>query len=199
MSNRKFIKQCIKCGKNFRDTNGKSSLCKKCTPPAICKDCGISIKKGKTRCNHCARIFSHKNGIYKGKGWKKFEYNGQKYRSSWEVDFAKIITDGNINFEYERYDKTTKTWPDFYFPWIDRYVEIHPVKPELKVIPKNCVMVITKKQSDTIAKCIVFKKNKPAFEKTMSDMKSREIKKEYDNALDLCMYLKQALLEQEEK
>jgi len=65
------------------------------------------------------------------RGHKKFKYNGNSYRSSWEVDFAKRLDFMNIEFMYEhkifdlQYKNIQKFYiPDFYLPEYDMYVEI---------------------------------------------------------------------------
>lgn len=63
------------------------------------------------------------------------EYNGNKYRSSWEVYFAKFCEKFNLEYEYENYSikymidsKSHSYIPDFYLPQFDLYIEIHPYK-----------------------------------------------------------------------
>ena len=175
---------CKNCGVEFVDTNGRSRYCPKCKTEIVndvCIDCGKSIWPGYTRCNHCARIYSHETGVYKGKGHKRFEFNSIRYRSSWEVKFAKVLVQNRIRFEYERFDIKTHTYPDFYFHEIDLYVEIHPVHPEKKVIPSNCVLVSTLEDTLCLANILA--------DKTLN-LIGRE-------PIDLVMYLRQAILEQE--
>lgn len=199
ISLRSFESICIKCGKKFKDTNGLSKYCKDCGNSGFCIDCGVPIKKKSKRCNSCARKYSHKKGIYRANGNKKYEYCGVKYRSSWQLDFAKTLTSYNIPFEYEKYDEETKTRPDFYFKKRNLYLEIHPVKPHEKVIPSNCVLVTTKENANAFAKVISFKDNLKDYSESLCKMTKDEILKEYRQALDLCCYLKQRIMEEHEK
>ena len=177
---------CKECGEKFVDTNGSSRFCPACRKifiRTVCVDCAkpISPKLNRARCNSCARVHSHTVGVYKGKGRKRYAFNGTRYRSSWEVIFAKDLVERGIEFEYERYDVETNTHPDFYFQDKDFYVEIHPVFPELKKIPKNCVLVTTIKDSLFLSKLFG----------TRSWKRNKKI------SIDLVIYLRQAIAERD--
>lgn len=58
------------------------------------------------------------------------------------MEFARILGDIGIPFEYEKFHKETHTLPDFYIPEIDRYIEIHPdCWGEKKNLPENSVLI----------------------------------------------------------
>ena len=59
--------------------------------------------------------------------WHTCEYKGIEFRSSWEVEYAKLFDTLDINWEYEskRFIVGAFTYcPDFYLPDINAYVEV---------------------------------------------------------------------------
>lgn len=52
-----------------------------------------------------------------------------------------MCDEAGLFFEYERFDKPTRTRPDFYFPAFDRYIEIHPDCHGPKVMPENGILI----------------------------------------------------------
>jgi len=104
-----------------------------------------------------------------------------------------------IVFEYERFDAETRTRPDFYFPERDTFVEIHPVHPELKRIPKNCALLTTKNQYRAMAMALALRDNRTAVYSVVSDMTSNELHAQYENTFSLAVHLRQAILERDGK
>ncbi len=102
---------------------------------------------------------------------KRFpDSHGELYRSTWEAEVSDLLKGVGCDFEYERRDEVTGTHPDFYFKNLAMYLEIHPVLPDQKVIPPNCVLTTTKEASLVTAEVLAL--------------------------LDACCYLKQKLLEE---
>ena len=65
------------------------------------------------------------------RGFKHSEYNGIKFRSSWEVMRAKFLDDNNIVWKYEEitYDLGDSTYtPDFFIYVDNKLVQIEDVK-----------------------------------------------------------------------
>jgi len=98
-----------------------------------CVVCGSKTKKyNKTCSKKCySKLLSIKRKeLLKNKnfGKRNFEYNGIKYRSSWEVEFAKHLDDKGIQFEYEPFgfelSNGTKYFPDFLIKPGNLFVEI---------------------------------------------------------------------------
>lgn len=110
-----------------------------------CLNCGKILSSHKRlRCNSCqAKLRSIATP---GNSWRRYKYKGIKYRSTWEVKFAKLCHKLKIKFEYERFCPETRNWPDFYIPSIDLYVEIHPDCWGPKNLPKNCTLLKTEKE-----------------------------------------------------
>jgi hypothetical protein len=68
-------------------------------------------------------------------GHKRIEHRGTRFRSSWEVSFAKILDAQGIkwvyepcNFKYIFEGSHRRYTPDFWIPDWNSYVEIHPEK-----------------------------------------------------------------------
>lgn len=133
--------------------------------------------------------------MYQGKGWKKYEYKGIRYRSKWEVSTAILLEQLNIRFEYEKKDPVTSRRPDFYFPDLDRYLEIHPDIYGAKILPENCVLVKTQKHTEISALAIGFKLQPRlayAFIAKSSDKKIKALEKA---TFDLSVYLRRLIEE----
>lgn len=124
-----------------------------------CIDCGVQITTGKKRCNKCNA--ANRPPEHYSKGWKKYEYNGIRYRSTWEIEFAKILTDCKVDFAYELLHEDSKTRPDFYIHEKKMYVEIHPdYHGKKKFIPDNCILVKSLSHARAVAYSICFRLNK---------------------------------------
>lgn len=93
-------------------------------------------------------------------GFKTYLYNGVYYKSSWEVDFAKLLDSAGIEFIYEDTTKLSE-WvdenlkshtyhPDFYLPEYDVLFEI---KPDYKA---NTYETVSKIQSSKDAGYKIF-------------------------------------------
>src|SRR3990172_1204058 len=78
---------CVKCGQLFDNKNNIAKTCKKCNE-AFCIDCKKQIGTSHKRCNSCAAKYRFAIGTYSKKGWQKYEFDGSRYRSNWEVDFV---------------------------------------------------------------------------------------------------------------
>jgi len=90
-----------------------------------CIDCNTPIARGKTtkRCRHC---FQKYYGT-KRQPIKPIFYNKQKFRSSWEANFAKWCDLSGIKWQYEpkTFDLGNTTYtPDFYLPDFNCWIEI---------------------------------------------------------------------------
>lgn len=91
----------------------------------------------------------HTHGHY-----KKIEYKGIVFDSSWEVKYAQWLDANSItwercrrNFEYVFEDKLKRYTPDFYLPLSDEYIEIKGYitdKDNAKwtQFPSNCKLVV---------------------------------------------------------
>lgn len=191
IKSRVFRTECLKCGNTFESKNGrKTYYCSNCALPSFCLGCGKSLrKKYNSRCNSCEALGRHQRGVYSKKGWKRYEYSGIRYRSSWEVEFAKELDKYGVVFEYERYDKQTKTFPDFYFPDRNLYIEIHPREPEKKKVPENCIILTEQKHYRSFAKLLGLKQNKEMRDKEMAEMPLKQLIKEYENSIDTFLFL----------
>lgn len=184
---------CIICGKTFKSTNGIAKKCSVCNPRIpFCLDCKKPITKGRLRCNSCERKYGHKIGRYKEKGWKKYKFNGINYRSSWEVEAAKIFFACGVKFEYEKYDKETKTTPDFFLPQLNRYFEIHPDAYGIKRLPKNSVIAKTRTQAVIFAIVQSFRVNENKTKRYIKSM-SKNKKKYFLKSIIYSMFYVLAL------
>lgn len=111
------VKRCFKCNKIWN--RGKNHF-------MYGKKGILNFNYGK---NHKGLNKGSKNGMY-GKPTphgKWIKYKGIKFRSSWEVAYAKYLTKKNIKWQYESktFDLGNTTYtPDFYLPESDTYVEI---------------------------------------------------------------------------
>ena len=195
--NRIFRRVCEKCGADFTDRNNKSRYCPICDPlemPIACIDCGKPITRSHERCNSCSAL--HREPEKQPKGWRKYEYNGTRYRSKWEVSVAAILTFCKVDFKYELYHKETGTRPDFYIPALDRFVEIHPdYHGKKKSLPGNCVLVKSLSHARAAAFSVAFKVNKPAAISYFNLLSKQAQRGMSRVTLDLAMYLRQAIAE----
>jgi len=91
-----------------------------------CK-CGQTFSVNKYRAQtakYCSNKCRHK---FNNPGVKRIEYEGTRFRSSWEVAFAKYLNDLGISWSYEPEAFETSVGfytPDFYVPEWKTYVEI---------------------------------------------------------------------------
>jgi hypothetical protein len=195
---RKFKRVCEHCGGKFTDSNNKSKLCKKCfklKSKGICIDCGCKIKVRATRCNSC-NAYNRKPADQPG-GWNKYEYNDCLYRSKWEIEFAKILTECQVDFEYEVYHAETKTRPDFFIPALKRFVEIHPDYHGIKKsLPDDCVLVKTLSHSRAEALAIAFKVNKTAASEYINNMSKAALMGMFKISKSLTKYFKHSIINQ---
>lgn len=88
----------------------------------------MRLKQGKKS----AEIFQ------KGLFWKtkKYKYHDYEFRSSWELNFAKILILNNIKFKYEpQYFETKFGYyiPDFYIPKYNLWIEIKGYKSKKSI------------------------------------------------------------------
>lgn len=198
---RKFNRVCQECGDKYKDSNNRSRYCEKCNSKintGLCVDCGNPVSTKAKRCNTCNAYFRNTN--FPPKGWKKYEFNGVKYRSKWEIAFAEILTACDIDFKYELFHQGTGTRPDFYITKLDRYIEIHPDHHGTKAkLPENCILVKTLSHARAAAFSIAYKLNKDkavCYEKRMSWQARSGM---YKISLDLAVYLRGAIFERDGK
>ena len=148
-SSRKYRNKCQKCYVEFIGRNNSDRYCETCRiefDPGKCSDCGISITKYHKRCNGCRAKARAKDGV-PSKSWMRYEYNGTKYRSEWELYCAKMLDFYGIEFEYEKFHEPTSTFPDFWIPAIGIYLELHPDWfGEKKNLPENTQLVKERKK-----------------------------------------------------
>lgn len=148
---REFARTCQECAEQFTDRNNKTTLCPSCMSRegrGTCCGCGIKVSDRATRCNSCrARDAIETNTTFA----HKYEFDGIKYRSKWEAEFARRLTEYGVEFEYERYCPASKGFPDFYIPAKGLYIEIHPDWHGPKRLPENCILVKTQTHAKAIA------------------------------------------------
>ena len=178
----------------FTDNNNKRKYCDACDKllsPMKCERCGISITYGHKMCNSCVGYTREPRRPNKEKlqtGWKRYLYNGIYYKSSWEVAVAEVLTKCEIKFEYERKDPQTNTWPDFYFPELDRYLEIHPdYHGKDKIIPDNCILVKFKDYGVAAALAVSLRLNPIKTKEYWASFSKRKNKKIYNLLIDLML------------
>lgn len=163
----KYSLICKLCGNIFEGKTNKISYCSVCDLiiyPRKCIDCNKTIGKYHKRCNKCSALNRMIKDNDKSFTKKTCEYNGEKYRSNWEIEVVKILNKNNILFEYERKDEITQTRPDFYFKEIDYYLEVHPdYWGENKIIPDNCLLVKTLEDAKAAAEFFSWKLNKNKY------------------------------------
>lgn len=117
---------------NIFGKNNPNYIDSRCSKKYYCIDCKKQISLtsalyGNKRCNSC-------HGKYKiptfGKlptHGKRIEYNGIKFRSSWEYKFALWCDKNNIKWNYESktFDLGNTTYtPDFYLSEFNLWIEI---------------------------------------------------------------------------
>lgn len=198
---RVFSRKCETCSSVFYDKNNRTRLCDSCAgPKKVCLDCGVSISSCRAkRCNSCARVHVAKSSDRKPSGWRRYEHDGIRYRSKWEVETAKLLNELGLDFEYERIDMETKTRPDFWIPSVERYLEIHPDIYGAKKPVKDCIVVKTREHALVSVFAVGFAKNPAKAKKSVESMKMARL-----NALErwitsLCAYLRQAIYERDGK
>lgn len=194
---RRYNRTCALCGIQFQDRNNKSLYCDDCdlkVNPIVCLDCGVAITRGHQRCNACQAKRRASNPNRPPTGWRKYEHNGTRYRSKWEVEFAKILEICNVSFEYERRDVSTGTRPDFYIHALCRFIEIHPDYHGIKeLIPENCVLVKTLSHARAMALAVALKVN-PVAAKAHVKSLSTQAKRGFDKIIfSLAVFLRQTI------
>ncbi|MGL4638389.1 MAG: hypothetical protein ACRCVX_01450 [Shewanella sp.] len=196
---REFNIKCTSCGESFKAKTNKPTLCIQCKPKTLthCVDCGVIKKSARgTRCNSCSAKNRSANGKASG-GWDKYEVNGIKFRSKWEVRFAEILWRFGVEFKYEMFHKQTMTRPDFYICELDRFVEIHPDFHGVKdKIPENCVLVKTENDAEAMAYAICMGIKGDIVVNQIMAMGSRRAKYLLARVDKLATYLRQAIEEQ---
>jgi hypothetical protein len=164
----------------------------------VCIDCGCSITKGRKRCNPCSA--NNRSPNHYKSGWAKYEFEGIKYRSTWEIEFAKILLACGVEFQYEVFHKETKTRPDFYIVAKDRFVEIHPdYHGKKKALPENCILVKTLSHTRAIALSICFSLEREKTIDYIGKMTKKSRRGLNKIAMDLCVYLRNAMYERDGK
>jgi len=135
--------KCRSCGTNFLPFYEGQKFCShKCSSKGLL---GSNRSKSESFCQTCQKSFLVFNYRLKEKGkffcsrdcyWKSdksynrakwTEYNGKKFRSSYEARYAKLLDSLRIEWIYEpkRFDLGWCTYmPDFYLPKTDEYKEV---------------------------------------------------------------------------
>lgn len=123
-----------------------------------CLDCSVQITRGRKRCVKCSARARVRDPRFKPT-WSRWrhEFNGVIYKSKWEVKFAKLLINRHIPFIYEKQDPITLKWPDFYFPALDRYIELHAPCWGKKILPDNAVLIDSDKHLYALALSLEFK------------------------------------------
>ncbi len=98
-----------------------------------CRSCNVKTRIGSLNANFGKKhpgINAGKNNHFFGKPTphgKWTEYNGTKFRSTYEATYAEWLDKNNIKWQYEHWTfnlgDTTYT-PDFYLPEYDKYIEV---------------------------------------------------------------------------
>lgn len=102
-----------------------------------------------------------------------------------------------VLFEYERLDQETKTRPDFWIPSVSRYLEIHPDIYGEKKHVEGCVIVKRREHAIVAALSIGLRCNPERAKEMVANMKNARLKAAQKWALDLCAYLRQAIMERD--
>jgi hypothetical protein len=194
---RHFQRVCDVCGVGFYDSNNKSRNCSVCdlvVNPKYCTQCGCGITRGHKRCNSCeARQRPQR------KGWRRYLYEGIRYRSKWEVEVASIFFAFGISFEYERFDVVTKTYPDFYIHDLQRYFEIHPDYFGPKVIPPNGIILKTLPHARAAAYAIAFRLYPTKIKLMFNQQPIHKQELMYKHMCSTAVYMRQLLFERDGK
>lgn len=192
---RQFARTCQDCKTTFNDVNNKTIKCPTCTaldPRGVCRDCGLAISKEARRCNSCrAKAAVVSNNTF----GHRYELSGVRYRSKWEVDFARRLIEYGVEFEYERYCRESKGFPDFYIPAKGMYVEIHPDCHGPKRLPANCILVKTPTQAKAIALSLGLAVSLEQTSLVLAGRSRRTLAHDLDACGKLAVYLKRAIAE----
>jgi len=98
-----------------------------------------------------------KFGNYYGMSYNLW-YGKELMRSGWEIDFAKLLDQNNIKWEYEKhtfaYGEFNKYTPDFYLPEHDIFIEVKPLsmKNEIVLDKVYCVKSMYHKNIEVLDK-----------------------------------------------
>jgi hypothetical protein len=153
------------------------------------------ITTGRRRCNRCQAKARAADPAQWSRGWKRYEFNGVKYRSTWEVAVAAIFTECGVPFEYERWDAATKSRPDFFVPAVGRYLEVHPDCHGLKTnLPPNCTLVKTLPHAKAAAFGIALRVNPDGASRYLASAHSRGVAAVYRAVCSLAVSVKRELL-----
>ena len=191
---RKFSRTCSNCASTFQDTNNKTLLCPLCTPKegrGICKLCDKPVSKRATSCNSCRAKAAPPP---KNRFVHNYEMFGIMYRSSWEAAFAKLLTTYGVHFEYEKYSKGSKNFPDFYITALDEYLEIHPDWYGSKRLPSNCILVKSLASAKAAALLITWRINKTQAREAVGKMPRRQLGYSLHNMRQLANYLQAEII-----
>lgn len=194
---RAFQRTCVDCGAGFTDQNNRREYCNTCDAkhhPGVCCGCGAAVGKRNQRCNSCEATRRGQDPDRPPRGCRRYEHNGVRYRSKWEVEFASILEGAGVEFQYERFDPETRTRPDFYITALDRYVEIHPDVHGPKKLPSNAVMVKTREHARAMAFSIALKVNRPGLDAFMRSQSVRSVRGMYKSTLSLLVYMGTAIV-----
>jgi len=192
-SKRKFSRICKECNIIFFDSNNKTIKCDACRKKenkGNCKTCGIKISKKAFSCNSCRAKASPPNTSF----LHRYEFNGIKYRSSWELEFAKLLNEFNVSFEYEKYCKDTKNFPDFYILELGVYVEIHPDIHGEKRLPINCFLIKTLAAAKTMAILIAWMIDRKSAKEKIEKFKKAKIGHSIHNLKNIINYLQAEIM-----
>jgi hypothetical protein len=198
---RKNLRTCQKCSAQFEATNNMTRLCPACEQSGYCLDCGVKISsKYAVRCNSCNQRYLHEIGVFQSRGaWARYEYNGIKYRSKWEVEFATTLTDLGIEFEYERWHSETRTRPDFYFVPLDLYVEIHPDCWGEKILPRNAILLKTIPEVRAFCIMLEWLTNREKAKEEYKAMRTPRLRYQHKMALKFACDLRQMIYRRDGK
>lgn len=200
---RRFNRQCMRCEAMFTDQNNKTEYCQAChgiVYPSACVDCQEPITYRHKRCPKCSAIARNRDDTKCPGGWKRYEFNGTRYRSRWEIEVAKILEACQVQFEYERRDDHTKTRPDFYFPTLDRYLEIHPDYHGVKkVLPVNVTLVKSLSHARSAALAVAFRLKPDQAKQFLKSMSGQALRGFGKISLDLAVYLRGCMYERDGK
>ena len=153
----------------------------------------IGKKIGRFRCASCTTKKKHRDGVYANSGWNRYEYNGVRYRSKWEVEAAELLDTLQIPFVYEKKDEPTNTRPDFYIPELDRYLEIHPDRYGKKPYIENCIVVKTKEHAIASVLAIGFRIRRARTIHYIKQMQTRSVQAIGKHTFSLAYYLREMI------